>query len=119
MSAGQGGNGLSVRTMEWTGEALRLLDQRVLPLRESFVRLTDAAGVAHAIRTMVVRGAPAIGVAAAFGLVLSVKAAGRSKRSCRPSFGEASAALAATRPTAVNLFWAIERMRKAAEGLPE
>ncbi len=119
MSAAQGGNGLSFRTMEWTGDALLLLDQRVLPLRESFVRLTDGAGVAHAIRTMVVRGAPAIGVAAAFGLVLAVKAAGRRKRPWRPAFGEAAAALAATRPTAVNLFWAIERMRKAAEGLPD
>ncbi len=119
MSAGEGGNGLSFRTMEWRGDALLLLDQRVLPLRESIVRLTDGAGVAHAIRTMVVRGAPAIGVAAAFGLVLAVKAAGRRKRPWRPAFGEAAAALGATRPTAVNLFWAIERMRKAAEGLPD
>ncbi|MGE5664786.1 MAG: S-methyl-5-thioribose-1-phosphate isomerase [Deltaproteobacteria bacterium] len=113
------GDGLSVRTMEWTGDSLLLLDQRVLPLRESFVRATDAAGVADAIRSMVVRGAPAIGVAAAFGLVLAVKSAGRRKRPWRPAFGEAAAALAATRPTAVNLFWAIERMRKAAEGLPD
>ncbi len=118
MSEAKGGDGLSFRTMEWTGDALLLLDQRVLPLRESFVRLVDAAGVAHAIRTMAVRGAPAIGVAAAFGLVLAVKAAGRRKRPWRPAFDEAAAALAATRPTAVNLFWAIERMRKAAEGLP-
>jgi len=113
-----GGAGLSFRTMEWTGDALLLLDQRVLPLRESFVRLADAAGVADAIRTMVVRGAPAIGVAAAFGLVLAVQAAGRRKRPWRPAFDEAARALAATRPTAVNLFWAIARMRKASEGLP-
>jgi methylthioribose-1-phosphate isomerase len=105
--------------MEWTGDALILLDQRVLPLRESYARFTDAAGVADAIRTMVVRGAPAIGVAAAFGLVLAVKAAGRRKRPWRPAFGDAAAALAATRPTAVNLFWAIERMRKAAGGLAD
>jgi len=105
--------------MEWAGDALLLLDQRVLPLRESYVRLTDAGEVADAIRTMVVRGAPAIGVAAAFGLVLAVKAAGRKKRPWRPAFGEAAAALAATRPTAVNLFWAIDRMRRAAEGLPD
>ena len=119
MSGAMVGDGLSVRTMEWTGDSLLLLDQRVLPLRESFVRATDAAGVADAIRSMVVRGAPAIGVAAAFGLVLAVKSAGRRKRPWRPAFGEAAAALAATRPTAVNLFWAIERMRKAAEGLPD
>ncbi|MGE5189443.1 MAG: S-methyl-5-thioribose-1-phosphate isomerase [Gemmatimonadota bacterium] len=119
MSGTQGGDGLSVRTMEWTGDALLLLDQRVLPLRESFVRAADAAGVAAAIRSMVVRGAPAIGVAAAFGLVLSVKSAARKKRPWRPAFGEASAALAATRPTAVNLFWAIARMREAAARAPD
>ncbi len=119
MTAAPRGGGPSFRTMEWRGDALLLLDQRILPLRESIVRLDDAAGVAHAIRTMVVRGAPAIGVAAAFGLVLAVKAAGRRKRPWRPAFGEAAAALAATRPTAVNLFWAIERMRAAAEGLPD
>ena len=109
----------SFRTMEWKGDALLLLDQRVLPLRESIVRLNDAAGVAHAIRTMVVRGAPAIGVAAAFGLVLAVKAAGKRNRPWRPAFDEAAVALAATRPTAVNLFWAIARMRTASAGLPD
>ncbi len=113
------GGAPSFRTMEWRGDALLLLDQRVLPLRESIVRLADAEGVAHAIRTMVVRGAPAIGVAAAFGLVLAVQAAGRRKRPWRPAFDGAAVALAATRPTAVNLFWAIERMRKAAAGLPD
>ena len=119
MTPGTAGDGLSFRTMEWTGDALVLLDQRVLPLRELYVRLTDAAAVADAIRTMVVRGAPAIGVAAAFGLVLAVKAAGRKKRPWRSAFGDAAAALAATRPTAVNLFWAIGVMRRAADGLPD
>ncbi len=107
------------RTMEWAGDTLLLLDQRLLPLRESYVRLTSADAVAHAIRTMVVRGAPAIGVAAAFGLVLAVKTAGRKRRPWRPALAEAADALAATRPTAVNLFWAIARMRRAADGLPD
>jgi len=105
--------------MEWTGEALLLLDQRVLPGKEEVRRSTDAAGVARAIRTMVVRGAPAIGVAAAFGLVLSVPRAGGKKRSWRDDFLAAAEKLGATRPTAVNLFWAIDRMRRLASSLPD
>ncbi|HEX9190528.1 MAG TPA: hypothetical protein VF847_00420, partial [Candidatus Deferrimicrobiaceae bacterium] len=62
----------SFRTLSWEGDALLLLDQRVLPVVESTCRCIDPTGVADAIRTMVVRGAPAIGVAAAFGLVLAV-----------------------------------------------
>ncbi|MEW6720095.1 MAG: S-methyl-5-thioribose-1-phosphate isomerase [Thermodesulfobacteriota bacterium] len=107
------------RTMAWEGDALLLLDQRVLPTVESMRRCTDPAGVADAIRTMVVRGAPAIGVAAAFGLVLSVHAARKKGRPWRRSFDEAAVLLAGARPTAVNLFWAIERMRKAASALPD
>ncbi|OGP77925.1 MAG: S-methyl-5-thioribose-1-phosphate isomerase [Deltaproteobacteria bacterium RBG_16_64_85] len=107
------------RTLEWTRDALLLLDQRILPEKESVLRYTDAAGVADAIRTMVVRGAPAIGVAAAFGLVLSVRADDRANRPWREAFREAAEMLGATRPTAVNLFWAIERMRRAASALPD
>ncbi len=107
------------RTMAWEGDALLLLDQRVLPALESMQRFTEPVGVADAIRTMVVRGAPAIGVAAAFGLVLAVQAARKKGRPWRRSFDEAAVLLAGTRPTAVNLFWAIERMRKAAAGLPD
>ncbi len=114
-----GGNGRSIRTLEWTGDALRLLNQRVLPLRESVTSITQAEGVAHAIQTMVVRGAPAIGVAAAFGLVLAVRNAIRKRLPWREEFRKAALQLRATRPTAVNLFWAIERMRKAAEKLPD
>jgi methylthioribose-1-phosphate isomerase len=109
----------SIRTLEWTGDALLLLDQRVLPGKESVLRYTDAAGVAEAIRTMVVRGAPAIGVAAAFGLVLAVQGGGGANRPWRESFRDAAEMLGATRPTAVNLFWAIERMRQAASTLPD
>ena len=110
---------MSFRTLEWTGDALLLLDQRVLPEKESVLRYTDAAGVAEAIRTMVVRGAPAIGVAAAFGLVLAVPADGEAKRSWKAAFGDAAEMLGATRPTAVNLFWAIDRMRRAAAKLSD
>ena len=109
----------SFHTMKWEGDALLLLDQRVLPTVELMRRYTDPVGVADAIRTMVVRGAPAIGVAAAFGLVLAVRVARKKKQSWRRVFQEAAMLLAATRPTAVNLFWAIERMRKAAAGLPD
>ena len=109
----------SIRTIEWTGDALLLLDQRILPEKESILRYADAPGVADAIRSMVVRGAPAIGVAAAFGLVLSVRAGGGGDPLWRKAFGEAAEMLGATRPTAVNLFWAIGRMRRAASALPD
>jgi methylthioribose-1-phosphate isomerase len=110
---------LSFRTLEWTGDALLLLDQRVLPETESVLRCTDAAGVAEAIRSMVVRGAPAIGVAAAFGLVLAVREDGGGSRAWREAFADAAEMLRRTRPTAVNLFWAIERMRRTAAALPD
>jgi len=110
---------LTFRTLEWTGDALLLLDQRALPAEETVLRYTDASGVAGAISTMVVRGAPAIGVAAAFGLVLSVRSAALENRPWRAAFREAADMLGATRPTAVNLFWAIERMRRAAATQPD
>ena len=109
----------SFHTMRWTGDALLLLDQRILPTLESMRRFTEPVGVADAIRTMVVRGAPAIGVAAAFGLVLAVRVARKKGRPWRRSFAEAAVQLADTRPTAVNLFWAIERMRGVAAALPD
>ena len=109
----------SFRTIEWKGDALLLLDQRVLPAVESMRRCTDATGVADAIRTMVVRGAPAIGVSAAFGLALAVRCAWKRGKPWRRAFDEAAAELAGTRPTAVNLFWAIERMRDEASAAPD
>ncbi len=107
------------RTIEWTGDSLLLLDQRILPEKEAVLRFSDASGVADAIRTMVVRGAPAIGVTAAFGLVLAVASARDGKRPWRKGFDAAAKELGETRPTAVNLFWAIERMRRAASALPD
>ena len=86
------------------GGALWLLDQRRLPTEEVWSRLSDVEGVAAAIRDMVVRGAPAIGCAAAWGLALGALGG--------EDFEASVAALAATRPTAVNLFWALERMRR-------
>jgi methylthioribose-1-phosphate isomerase len=82
-------------------------------------RYINPEGVADAIRTLVVRGAPAIGVAAAFGLVLAVRVALKKKRPWQSAFDEAAVLLAATRPTAVNLFWAIERMRGVASVLSD
>ncbi len=119
MTIGPGIGGRKINTLEWKGDALLLLNQRVLPLRESMARITQASGVAHAIRTMVVRGAPAIGVAAAFGLVLAVQNANRRRLPWREEFRRAAKELKGTRPTAVNLFRAIDRMSKAAERLPD
>jgi methylthioribose-1-phosphate isomerase len=91
----------NVEPIRWGGDRLELLDQRLLPEKTVYVTCRTAAEVARAIRDMVVRGAPAIGCAAAFGVVLS-KGSPESYR-----------ILAESRPTAVNLFWALERMRKA------
>lgn len=88
--------------IRWAGDHLLLLDQRALPLVTQDVRCTSAREVADAIREMVVRGAPAVGIAAAYGLVLDAIAGG--------GFDLARAVLAASRPTAVNLGWALARM---------
>jgi methylthioribose-1-phosphate isomerase len=92
---------VAVEALRWRGDALELLDQRLLPEQTLYVTCRNAAEVAHAIRDMVVRGAPAIGCAAAFGVALD--------RGAEAAFD----VLAKSRPTAVNLFWALERMRKA------
>ena len=104
-----------IAPVRWTGERLIMLDQTLLPTRELEREYTRWEDVAEAIRALVVRGAPAIGVAAAFGVVLAA-------RQSKAATGEALLAdletaikgLAATRPTAVNLFWALERMRAVA-----
>lgn len=99
----------AVRTIEWRRGRVVMIDQRLLPTREVYRVYRDYREVAEAIRTMVIRGAPAIGVAAAMGVALGA-------RTLRPGrlaadFERVCRTLAATRPTAVNLFWAIERMR--------
>ncbi|MCL6546300.1 MAG: S-methyl-5-thioribose-1-phosphate isomerase [Bryobacteraceae bacterium] len=99
-----------IRTIEWNGDAVVMLDQRRLPAEEVYVTCRDYREVAEAIRTMVIRGAPAIGVAAAMGVALGMRQADPSRLD--EEFEEVCRTLAATRPTAVNLFWAIERMRR-------
>ena len=108
-------------TIRWEDDAVVLIDQRVLPTREEYVHCRDAAAVAEAIRNMVVRGAPAIGVTAAMGIALGLKQSrAADARALRGDMESLAALLAATRPTAVNLFWAIDRMkRKFEELLPE
>lgn len=105
-----------IRTVEWRDGAVVMIDQRLLPQREVYRVYRDYRGVARAIRSMVVRGAPAIGVSAAFGVALGVQRL-RSVRELQARFDRICAVLAATRPTAVNLFWAIERMRRRFAGL--
>jgi methylthioribose-1-phosphate isomerase len=101
-------------TIDWHDDTVVMIDQRKLPSNELYVRCRSAQEVARAIKTMVIRGAPAIGVAAAMGLALGLrksKAAGTQKLAVE--FYKLCETMAATRPTAVNLFWAIERMKKA------
>jgi methylthioribose-1-phosphate isomerase len=99
--------------IEWTSAGLRLLDQRRLPGEEVYLEFKDAAAVAAAIRDMVVRGAPAIGITAAYGVVLSVRQhRDQSPGDWRSRVDRDIRLLAVARPTAVNLVWALERMQK-------
>jgi len=101
-----------IPTLTWTPEGVRFIDQTKLPLKESYVLATTYEEVADVIVTMVVRGAPAIGVSAAYGVALGAKNTGaRTAEEFAPEFEQICARLAGTRPTAVNLFWAIDRMR--------
>lgn len=101
-----------VKAIEWRDGTLFLLDQRLLPGEQVWLAHDSAAGVALAIRDMVVRGAPAIGIAAAFGLLLGARARLAAGGDWRAALEEDFRALAASRPTAVNLCWALERMRE-------
>src|SRR5258707_2647357 len=100
-------------TIAREGDVVVMIDQRKLPAQEVYVRCKTAAEIARAIKTMVIRGAPAIGVAAAMGIALGMrrsKATGTQKFAAE--FHKTCEMMASTRPTAVNLFWAIERMRR-------
>jgi methylthioribose-1-phosphate isomerase len=99
-----------VRTVEWNNGRVVMIDQRLLPSREVYRVYSDYREVARAIKEMVIRGAPAIGVAAAMGIALGVRNLRREE--LRREFDRICRTFAATRPTAVNLFWAIERMRR-------
>ena len=98
-----------VNTIEWTPQGVVMIDQRILPAEETFITCKNYQEVADAIRDMVIRGAPAIGCAAAMGVAIGVLQETEDTIDAR--IGEICDTLAATRPTAVNLFWAIKRMR--------
>jgi methylthioribose-1-phosphate isomerase len=101
-----------IKTVEWTKDGVRMLDQRLLPLEEKYLMLRSYDEVAEAIRKMVIRGAPAIGVAAAMGIALGAsQSVGTSVADLDDDLQYICEVMSQTRPTAVNLFWAIERMR--------
>src|SRR5216683_1426706 len=101
-----------IKTLEWTKDGVRMLDQRLLPTEETYLMLRSYDEVADAIRKMVVRGAPAIGVSAAMGIALGAnQSVGTSVSDLEDDLGYICDVMSQTRPTAVNLFWAIERMR--------
>ena len=101
--------GVFMEAIRWEHDSLYLLDQTCLPAVERWLRYTDYREVAQAIKTMVVRGAPAIGITAAYAMVL---AAQENAGDFPAAMSQAKAVLAASRPTAVNLFWALDRMEK-------
>src|SRR5205807_7322045 len=100
-----------IQTLEWTDSGVRFIDQTKLPTEETYVTCATHEQVADVIRTMVVRGAPAIGVAAAMGVALGVKnSKAENTADLKRDFDQACDIIGKTRPTAVNLFWAIRRM---------
>ncbi len=103
-----------MRPILWCDDHVRMIDQTALPEREDWLSCHTAREVAEAIRSMKIRGAPAIGIAAAYGVALAALGSQASDvTTLRAELEEASRILAATRPTAVNLFWALERMKKS------
>ncbi len=107
---------MSFRTIEWRDDAVIMIDQTRLPSEEVYNEYTDFQGVAEAIRGMIIRGAPAIGVAAAMGVALGARdIIADTHESFFQQLSNVCDVMARTRPTAVNLFWAIERMKKVAE----
>jgi len=108
-----------VKTLEWTDAGVRFIDQTKLPTEETYVTCRTYQEVADAIRGMVVRGAPAIGVAAAMGIALGARQLTTSDiNEFRAALAQICRMLGETRPTAVNLFWAIHRMQRRFEELP-
>ncbi|MBD2848240.1 S-methyl-5-thioribose-1-phosphate isomerase [Paenibacillus sp. IB182496] len=101
----------------WTEDHVSLLDQRLLPEQVVYLKLNTAQDVWEAIRHLKVRGAPAIGISAAYGVVLGSRHASEDLTQWRELVHEAAAALATSRPTAVNLFWALDRMKARADAL--
>jgi methylthioribose-1-phosphate isomerase len=104
------------KTIEWTQDGVRMIDQTRLPVEEVYRTCRTYQEVAEAIRAMVIRGAPAIGIAAAMGIALGVKQSGaRTVAGLRAVFESIAGTLSQTRPTAANLFWAVKRMREVLE----
>jgi methylthioribose-1-phosphate isomerase len=109
-------NFFNLRTVSWKNDRVLLIDQTKLPLRLVFREIKSPEEMAEAIRTMVVRGAPAIGVAAAMGIALAaLRSRAREKQELIAELEKAASILQATRPTAVNLFWGVERMLEKAK----
>src|SRR5690348_1990820 len=107
-----------IQTLEWTDQGVRFIDQTKLPTEETYVNCTTYQQVADVIRNMVVRGAPAIGVSAAMGIALGVKnSKAESVGDLKGDFDQICDVIGKTRPTAVNLFWAIRRMQEKFETL--
>jgi len=113
-------NDTCIETIRWLGDGIRILDQRSLPMKEEYLVLTSIDQVVDAIKTLAVRGAPAIGVAAAMGVALGAHILTKHGTPGRESFltdlEDILSTLASSRPTAKNLFWALERMRAVARG---
>ena len=106
-------NVTGIETLRWKNDRLEMIDQRILPASFEYIAYDSAASVADGIRSMVVRGAPAIGCAAAYGIALeALKLKDESKGAFNKGMEKAFEILAESRPTAVNLFWAIKRMRE-------
>lgn len=111
---------LKVKPIRWKDDHLALLDQRCLPHEIRWLSCQDTPAVVEAIQQMVVRGAPAIGIAAAYGVVLAARSAWHQQGTqWKDQIQTDLQALAASRPTAVNLFWALERMQQRLERLPD
>ena len=101
-----------VQTLRWRSDKLEMIDQRILPMRFEYLSYTNADEVAQGIRSMVVRGAPAIGCAAAYGVALQALSHQQSDKTMfEQAMAQGFEVLAGSRPTAVNLFWALQRMK--------
>jgi len=110
----------SLKTLRWEKGKLYVIDQRKLPKKLVYIKLSTYSEVAEAIKKMVVRGAPAIGVAAAMGLALTAyKNQGKKREVVLKKLVEAKKKIESTRPTAINLFWALNRVIKKAEEAEE
>jgi methylthioribose-1-phosphate isomerase len=109
---------MKIETLRWVHNKLEMIDQRILPAAFEYLSYDSAASVAEGIRSMVVRGAPAIGVAAAYGVALeAMRLQGKSDADFKAGMEAGLTTLGQSRPTAVNLFWALQRMRKVWESV--